>query len=211
MLHISGYSERYRFNIIKGVITRHKELLRQVKDKEIDSLYRNRDKIKEMKTQKGGNSNNTWFISKETNNILMTTATPNSKLSKELKEAIDKLPTVAGGRTKPIEKGGLPVSIGLKKKDPFRAEGCDFNDDNCPVQDSQSCSTMGTCYRVICERGEHNDIDDIIEDNDDNKMNYVGTTGTSVHNRHKSHLGLYKEKDWYKCNIPAYDDLSSEF
>ena len=97
MLYISGYSEKYRYNIIKGVISRHKEIIK-------------------MKQNKGGNSANTWFLTSEINNILMTTATPNSELATKLKESLNKQPQRANGRTKPIEKGGLPISIGLKKK-----------------------------------------------------------------------------------------------
>ena len=35
MLYISGYSEKYRFNIIKGAILRHKEIIKKSKRKRI--------------------------------------------------------------------------------------------------------------------------------------------------------------------------------
>ena len=191
MLYISGYSEKYRFNVIKGVILRHKELLNKVKSGEIESLYRNRDAIIAMKEQKGGNSSNTWFITNETNNILMTTATPNSELAIKLRETLNNQPMLANGRTKPIEKGGLPTSLGLKMKDPFKQDGCDFGDETCPIIESQACSTVGSCYRAICECSETNDN---LSPNETDIFNYVGTSGTSAHNRHKSHIDAVKRK-----------------
>ena len=102
-------------------------------------------------------------------------------------------PTIAGGRTKPIEKGGLPITLGLRKRDPFRVSGCDFGDKNCPINEDQPCSTMGSCYRALCECGEYlNMTDTEITDND--KHNYVGTTGTSTHNRHLAHMDSVRRK-----------------
>ena len=100
---------------------------------------------------------------------------------------------IADGRTKTIEKGGLPISLGLKKKDPFKLSGCDFGDKGCPINDEQSCSTVGTCYRATCECSEY---DDNIPENatDMEKFNYVGTSATSVHNRHLSHMNAIKRK-----------------
>ena len=110
-----------------------------------------------MKKKKGGQSANTLFLSSEINNILMTSATPDSKLAKDLRKVLNKQPTIPEGRTNHNEKGGLPVSIGLKIKDPFKLNGCDFGDDNCPVDGKQLCSTMGSCYRAICESTNLND------------------------------------------------------
>ena len=159
----------------------------------VQSLYRTRDVIIKMKQNKGGNSANTWFLTSEINNILMTTATPNSELATKLKESPNKQPQRANGRTKPIEKGGLPISIGLKKKDPFRINGCDFEDERCPINNKQACSTVGSCYRAMCQCAESGNST-ITNDTDISKFNYVGTTGTSAHNRHITHMEAIRRK-----------------
>ena len=139
-----------------------------------------------MKSKKGGQITNTLFISSEINNIMMTSASLDSQLAKKLSKILSEQPSIARGRTKPVEKGGLPVSIGLKKKDPFNKDGCDFGDNRCPIDEKQSYSTMGSCYRAICECTNVNDSQ--INLNDDENYNYIGTTGTSVHNRHLAHM-----------------------
>jgi hypothetical protein len=48
----------------------------------------------------------------------------------------------------------VPISVGLKKNDPFRLESCDFNDPECIVDNKTSCGTMSACYQILCSSGD---------------------------------------------------------
>jgi hypothetical protein len=62
--------------------------------------------------------------------------------------------TAYGAKVKVIETGGVPISLGLKKGDPFRREGCDFGDEGCIVDPKTSCGVMGAVYQLLCSCGE---------------------------------------------------------
>ena len=53
MLRISGYSEAYRYNIIRGAISRMKDIRNKVKTKEWPSQYRERKAIIAAKEARG--------------------------------------------------------------------------------------------------------------------------------------------------------------
>ena len=197
MLRISGYSSQYRYNVIKGAIERMKEVRRKVASGEWRSQYRDRATIMAAKSAKGGNSASTWFLKGDVTSTLTITATPGSELQGAVKKALEKVPQADGGRTMVLEDGGVPATLGLKKRDPFRVERCRFKDDNCRVDPSTDCSQQGRVYILTCNacpeavaggvaRGKPT------EPGGEARLNYVGMTGTSLHARSLAHTASVK-------------------
>ena len=56
-----------------------------------------------------------------------------------------------GGRTLVLEDGGLPATLGLKIRDPFRQPGCTYKDPNCMVDPSLDCSQQDSVYIITCD------------------------------------------------------------
>ena len=50
-----------------------------------------------------------------------------------------------------LEDGGLPVTIGLKQRDPFRTPGCAFKDPECMIDPKEDCSGQAKVYIVTCD------------------------------------------------------------
>ena len=60
-MKLSGYDARYRYDIVKGVITRYKEMSKEVEEGE-RTWYRTRSQILDQKVKKGGRSAATWHL-----------------------------------------------------------------------------------------------------------------------------------------------------
>jgi hypothetical protein len=65
--------------------------------------------------------------------------TPNGELKESKKKKVEAVITPGGGVTKVIEAGEVPISQGLKKKDPLRSQVCDYRDPDCFIDNKQSC------------------------------------------------------------------------
>ena len=150
MLKISGYSMEYRRHAISGAIERMKEVRRLVRTGTWESQYRDRKTIIKAKEQKGGNSPGTLFLKGDITSTVTCTATPNSSLQTEIKRSLASSDQADGGRTLVLEDGGLPVTIGLKKRDPFWTPGCTFMDPTCMVDSKEDCSGQAKVYIVTC-------------------------------------------------------------
>jgi hypothetical protein len=162
MLRISGYGESYRFNILKGAVLRYREIVRKVTDGDIENLYRNRGQVVRDRLKKGGKSSAaTWFMVGGVSCTLNTAPTPDGALKEKIQKTLSSMMTVDGGKVKVIETGGVPISIGLKKADPFRVEGCDFGEEGCIVDPKTSCGVMSAVYQLLCSCG------DVIEQDSD--------------------------------------------
>ena len=87
-----------------------------------------------------------------------------------------------------IEDGGMPITQGLKIKDPLRPSGCIFNDSRCPVKEGIDCDRTGVIYKIECRT-----CIDIAED-PSKTYNYIGLTRSSLHSRMLSHLDGQRRK-----------------
>ena len=110
MLRISGYSQEYRFNIIKGAIDRMKEVRAKVASGEWVSQYRDRPTIVSAKAARGGFSKGTWFLKNETTTTLTCAATPGSMLQERLKATLKAGVQADSGQTMVLEDGGAPAT-----------------------------------------------------------------------------------------------------
>ena len=146
---ISGYSGSSRYQVIKGVIERHKDMVEQYRGGTF-TLYRTRLEIQQAKQLKGGNTAATWFLRGENTCTIKVAATPGGALKKEMVKTLENVRAPDGGLTKVVEKGGKPVMGGLQQSDPFKPDGCRFGDSDCLVAQGADCNTMSAVYAITC-------------------------------------------------------------
>ena len=81
-----------------------------------------------------------------------------------------------GGTVKIVEMGGLPISSGLAKGDPFATKKCPFSE-KCDAKEDQNCLTSRSVYLYRCLNCKENNKNSI----------YIGTSGRPLHSRSKEH------------------------
>ena len=89
-LRISGYPEHFRYNILRGVISKEKEILNMVEQK-LTKKHRTKQEIQAKKSSKPGRYKNTWFLRGQYKNTLKVTATPESKLAQDINNRLKKI------------------------------------------------------------------------------------------------------------------------
>ena len=163
-------------------------MIAEVERGERTSLFRVREQIQEAKDAKGGLSAASWFLGGQVKATISCQATPGGVLAETLRKAIG---TSKDGQTRLVlEDGGAPITIGLKKKDPFETTTCKFGDPECWVSDGKY-HKMTCAYNEICNTC-HEEVDPNVRQNHQEpggtkSSHYIGMTSTSLHNRHKSH------------------------
>ena len=121
----SGYSQKARYDIIKGIIARYKQTEEEI-TAGTRQRYRSGDIIRQQKDSRLGQSTNTWFLRGGTTCTLTVHCTPGSKLKTLVCNRIGSRPGPGGGLTRIIEESGESVMSGLKKSDPFSDIVCPF-------------------------------------------------------------------------------------
>ena len=97
-----------------------------------------------------------------------------------------------------IEKGGMPVTAGIMKSDPFKPPACRFGDINCLVTPEHDCMDQNTVYQIKCQ--EPDCLDSL-----DRRNLYIGQSGRSMHARGKEHArGLLKDDQ--KCPLTKHKE-----
>ena len=113
------------------------------------------------------------------------------------------------GKTLVTEDGGQPAIALLKRRDPFRTQGCIYGDEKCLVKGKQDCTDMGAVYEITCDTcTEPVSQEHTKQSNDPGgqpRKNYIGMTATSVHNRMLGHLAGQKAKN-SKCPLWRHDE-----
>ena len=184
-MRISGYPVNTRFHIIKGILTRQKQIETEISEG-IRRRYRSGKEIRNQKINKLGNSINTWFL-KGGNTCTMTVqCTPGAVLKDRVQKAVGTLPGPDGGFTKIIEESGSSVMSGLKVSNPFNTYECKFQD-KCSSDSKTDCTDSRCVYQVECKLCQ--------TDTPDIKTLYIGTTGCSLHKRLKEHQTAIARQD----------------
>ena len=102
---VSGYSEKVRRDIVKGVLERGKQV-----ESEIEAgnrvRFRTREEIDEMKSKNKHRHRSTWYLRGGATGVLCVPATPGSQLCKRIREGIKEMWCPDGGLTKVVELGG---------------------------------------------------------------------------------------------------------
>ena len=157
-----------------------------------------------------------WFLGGRIKGTVSCQATPDGVLAAKLREAIGH--SNDGQMKLILEDGGIPVTAGLKKKDPFADNICKFGDDECWVKDGK-CNKMNCIYNVTC-----NGCNDVIEPEVRQELHkpggtkvshYIGMTSTSLHNRQLDHrlAHIRKEEDnvMYKHDKDKHDGVVQRY
>ena len=167
---------------------RYEELKKQASEGEIKSVNRTKGEILKAKRSKGGLTASNWFMKGQTKYVITCQPSPGGKLSNMLKTKLNQKSN--NGRILVTEDGGLPVTAGLRKTDPFKRLECRFKDPSCIVEKHKDCAKTGVIYEITCVSCNQS-----IQDTNTSRYpghclapNYVGMTRTSAHWRMVSHL-----------------------
>ena len=79
-MKISGYSQKERYEAIRGAVMRQEEMKRKLEQGEIQSLHRGRREIQASKERKGGLQASTWYLRGQTARTVRCDPTPGSRL-----------------------------------------------------------------------------------------------------------------------------------
>ena len=197
MLRVSGYSQHERYHMTKGAIQRHEEMLEEVRNGSRTSMYCSRDEIMKAKQSKGGLSPSTWFLGGDVEAVVTCQVTPGGNLASMLRKKVGV--TKTGGKRIVQEEGGNPISLGLKKRDPFSTDNCRYGDNLCLSRPGQDCGAMGTIYLITCSQCK-TELPPEVRENPGEKggvksSHYLGMTAGSCHNRWLQHREGQRRKD----------------
>ena len=177
-LRCSGYDHSYRFQTLKGVLNRSKQIEEEIVNG-TRIRYRTKAQIEEHKQNTIGNFPNTWFLKNETTNILKVPCTPNSSLVNSMRQKAGSSRGPDKGITKFVEMGGIPVTLLFPMKEFLTGtKGCQYAQ-KCYITDTQDCRVTRGIYRIICHT---------CQERDGKRFVYVGTSGFSVHKRMQEHM-----------------------
>ena len=191
-MRISGYTQKERYNTVKGAVQRYRQIRDMVTKGEKISIYRSGEEIRDKKSMSKCWSN-TWFLKGNVCNTVSCPVTPGGVLKRNLTKVVN-----IGNNdrvTQVIEDGGKPIHSGLSISDPMRTDGCIFRDENCIVDTKYKCDTTGVVYRIEC-----NTCNEAIPDCNETDR-YIGMTRTSLHNRMDSHL---RDQRYKKSSSPLH-------
>ena len=192
---ISGYDMQFRRQIIKGVIQRYKQIEDQVNEGSRD-WYRSRTQIKDDKLKKGGNNASTWHLKGDVRQTLQMPITPSGMLVRNVRDKINNITGLDGGKTMVLEMGGMPITAGIMKNDPFKPSTCRFGNANCLVDNANDCMSSNAVYKITCQEPSCLDKSNM-------KSLYIGQTGRSLHARAKEHASGLTNND-PKCPLTKH-------
>ena len=179
-------------------------------------IFRVREQIQEAKDAKGGLSAASWFLGGQVKATISCQATPGGVLAERIKKAIG---TAKDGQTRLVlEDGGAPITLGLKKKDPFEKKECKFGDPQCWIKDGK-CHKMSCIYNITCNTCQEEVDPEIRQSHQEpggtKTSHYIGMTATSLHNRHKSHRDGHRRGDpsnpMTRHDIDAHNGIKQEY
>jgi len=147
---ISDYNYKERLHYIKGSVHRHSQMVEEVETGIRVNLYRTRSEILSAKEVKGGQSASTWSLGGNVSSTLMCQATPGGTLASMLRQKLGQTPD--GNTRLVMEEAGVPVSMGLKRNNPIKAEGWRFDDGECMVDTKGDCSNLRSRYMIRCQK-----------------------------------------------------------
>ena len=114
---------------------------------------------------------------------MKVSATPQSKLAKEIEQGLREFKWKDLGTTMVVECSGQNVTNRLYKSNPFKSKGC-LHKVKCPVNNNQDCRQMALTYQVTCKLCK-----DIGENEVTTKRGrYIGCTGRTGHKRGSEHM-----------------------
>ena len=156
----SGYSERFRKEIVSSAQSAFKKILENHKNG-TRPIHRSREQMLNDKGAKNSSGYAWWNKGHvEYNTVLYVPPTPNGVLLKMLKKREEQLNYNSKLRIKILEKGGTKFRNKVVKNNPFKPEKCQFK--VCPlckqtrfidfnVKNVGKCKIANVGYRFICK------------------------------------------------------------
>ena len=112
--------------------------------------HRTREMILEQKAKKPGRYAHTWQLRNKSRNVLRVNATPGGELADRVNSKLRNISWPMIGGTMVTETPGAIVTSCIYKTNPFRSNGCKF-EDKCPVNHKQNCMEMSFTYELTCK------------------------------------------------------------
>ena len=199
---ISGYPQPMRFQILRGVLNRYDQMIRDDSDG-TRPFWRTRNEIVSQKQSKPGRTAASFFLKGTTRQVMCLPPTPGGELLGRVRTQLEGYLGPDHGTTKFSERAGPAVTSGLAKDDPFPALGCAFDDPTCLV--GAGCDKVSQTYEIICEQCcQPNQAGENIAAGAQrhginarapqraqviagSRRRYLGQTGTSLHRRQINH------------------------
>ena len=181
----SGYDQNLRYEVLKSAFDAYDV----IKTREVEDgipMYRHKDYHRNETRKEKVRKINRWHGNYEA--VMFITATPNSKLKKEMQSYIN----ACGAKIKVAEKSGTKLVRIIQKNDPFKNENKECGKENCLVcitGGSGNCRSTGVVYEVECEGAC--------------PFTYRGQTSTNAYTRGLQHTeDFVKKRDktlWKHC------------
>ena len=146
-----------------GVVKRYKDLFDTVRSGS-RLLYRSKQMMREAKLAKGGISSASWHLRGEVKQTVNIPITPGAELANNLKTRISNMIGPDQGKTLVIEKGGNNLLGGIYKSDPFKKDGCRWNEE-CIVDSNTDFMDSNIVYKISCKQCSTNIVTDTNSDN----------------------------------------------
>ena len=170
-----GYSEDFRYAVVKMAISRHKERIERWREE--GTMYEERRSEKERQEDRNKKKRD-WYKSKDKYDSVMFVQPTEGSM---LKRRVQQLARKNGVKLKVIERAGLTVKKILQRSNPFGKKRCEREECMvCKYGRPGECRTRGCGYQLMCKEDE---------------KKYKGQTGRSAYERIGEEVRDWRNKD----------------
>ena len=175
----SGYSSRFREQVVHGALSAYQCRLRQMREG-LRPLYRPRDYERDKRELDKIKKKENWYKGggeMEPITVMFVTATPGGELAKTINSRLKE----ARVPVRIAEKAGMKLSRLVMKTNPHQLDCCDRSDclpcANTSLKGSSKCGKEGVVYSMVCRSCSNV---------------YIGETASTSYIRGKEHVYQYK-------------------
>ena len=197
----SGYSPKYRTEILDSALSAYEKILSEHKAG-TKPMYRGRDWKKEERQEKKKYRKINWFNTGpkkiEYKSVLFVPITKGGKLLKEMKKREEEINRNSKERIKIVEGGGKKMKDLLIVKNPFPNTVCEMKKcilcKNSTKEIKTPCNTNNVGYRLVCETCEDNGLPRVYEGETARSARTRGAEHRRDFNKEKSDSAMYKHR-----------------
>lgn len=182
-LQFSGYSEKFRVQVIRSAMTAYKKILSEVTNGK-RPMYRRKQWKQNIRTKEKRERKENWYKQKKTTkenvfkSVLFVQPTRGSALKKKYEAVIRK----SSCNVKVVERAGTSVKKQLQKSYPFKKKKCHDGCFVCLSNGEGNCRRSNVNYEIKCIREGCSFV-------------YKGETARNAYCRGEEHLkGIENEK-----------------
>lgn len=192
-MQFSGYQKKFLLEIINSAVNAYEKMAKRERDG-IRPMYRDRRWNWEEREKKKREDKANWYKKGGYQSVVFVPATPDSELSKKLKEEVSK----SKYKIRVVELSGRTLQSQLQRSDPFKGQVCSRK--NCAICSTGGkgpCDRNGVTYEVKCTCN----------------TTYVGQTARNMYQRGKEHFSDLRNKKgplWQHC-VQKHESVTQEF